>query len=145
MWIKCLWPQTTCTYTISRVYRGISHLWLLHKSMWIEKSLWIKCLWPQTTCTYTISRVYIGISHLWLLHKSMLSEKTRLWIKCLWPQTTCTYTISRVYIGISLFWLLFIYKYVNRQFVNQMLMTSNYLYIHYITSLYRYLPFMTFA
>ena len=105
LWIKCLWPQTACTYTISRVYIGISHLWLLHKSMWID-SLWIRCLWPQTTCTCTISRVYIGISHLWLLHKSMWIEKNSLWIKCLWPQTTCTYTISRVYIGISHLWLL---------------------------------------
>ena len=37
------------------------------------------------------------------------------------------------------------YIYVNRKnkFVNQMFMTSNYLYIHYLTSLYRYLQFMT--
>ena len=102
VWVACPCPTT---YTISRVYIGISHLWLLHKSMWIEFFfLWIKCLWPQTTCTYTISRVYIGISHLWLLHKSMWIDS--LWIKCLWPQTTCTYTITRVYIGISHLWLL---------------------------------------
>ena len=144
LWIKCLWPQTTCTYyTISRVYIGNSHLWLLHKSMWID-SLWIKCLWPQTTCTYTITRVYIGISHLWLLHKSMWIDS--LWIKCLWPQTTCTYTISRVYIGISHLWLLHKSMWIEKnKVVNQMFMTSNCLYIHYLTSLYRYLPFMTFA
>ena len=32
-----------------------------------------------------------------------------------------------------------------KQSVNQMFTTSNYLYIHYLASLYRYLPFMTFA
>ena len=25
LWIKCLWPQTTCTYIIWRVYIGVSH------------------------------------------------------------------------------------------------------------------------
>ena len=169
--------------TISWVYIGISHLWLLNKSMWIN-SLWIKCLWPQNTCTYTITRIYIGISHLWLLHKSMWIKKNSLLIKCLWPQTTCTYTISRVYKGISNLWLwhksMWIEKTVcesnvydlkllvhtlsqefilvspiydfcikvcksKKQYVNQKFTTSNYLYIHYLASLYRYLPFMTFA
>ena len=27
LWIKCLWLQTTCTYTISRVYIGISPIY----------------------------------------------------------------------------------------------------------------------
>ena len=101
-----VWPQTTCTYTISRVYIGISHLWHLHKSMWIEKtSLWIKCLYLHTLShQFILVSPIIGISHLWLLHKSMWIDN--LCIKCLWPQTTCTHTISRVYIGISHLWLL---------------------------------------
>ena len=133
MWIKCLWPQTTCTYTLSRVYIGISHLWLLHKSMWIEKNtLLTKCLWPQTTCTYTISRVYIGISHLWLWHKSMWIEKKvcesnvydlkllvhtlshelwllhkSMWIDSLWMKCLLlVHTLSHEFIGISHLWIL---------------------------------------
>ena len=140
-------------HTLSHQFILVSPIYDLHKSMWID-SLWIKCLWPQTTCTYTISRVYIGNSHLWLLHKSMCIEKTSLWIKCLWHLTRDRKTlrtkglrhrkanVTRVLTVCITQFRIFARKCTFSQSGSQMFMTSNYLYIHYLTSLYWYLPFM---
>ena len=53
---------TTCTYTISRVYIGISHLLLLHKSMWTKKtSLWSN-VYDLKLLVHTLSHEFILVS-----------------------------------------------------------------------------------
>ena len=56
VWVACPCPTT---YTTSRVYIGISHLWLLYKSMWIEFFFYESNVYDLKLLVHTLSHEFI--------------------------------------------------------------------------------------